>query len=131
MINIFKSHYKKFSKFAVVGAFNTIIDLSVFYILYEHFNIYFVIAHICAFLVAVINSFIFNSLWTFKSLKRGQITKQFLSFVLVAMIGLGISSLVIYIAAFYMHVYLAKIFAIIAVMIWGYAGSWLFVFKEK
>ncbi len=131
MLNIFKSHYKNFSKFAVVGASNTVIDLIVFYILYEQFEVYFVIAHICAFLIAVTNSFIFNALWTFKSLKRGQMLKQILPFILVAMVGLGISSLAIYIASFYMHIYLAKIFAIMVAMLWNYSGSWLFVFKKK
>ncbi len=131
MLDIFKSHYKNFSKFAIVGASNTVIDLIIFYILYEQFEIYFVIAHVCAFIVAVTNSFIFNALWTFKSLKRGQIYKQILSFILVAMVGLGVSSIAIYFASFYVHIYLAKIFAIMVTMLWNYYGSWLFVFKKK
>ncbi len=131
MIDIFKSHYKNFTKFAVVGVANTIIDFGVFYILYELFNVYFVLANIFAFMVAVLNSFIFNALWTFKSLKRDQILRQIFSFVIVALIGLCISSITIYIAALYVHVYLAKIFAIIAAIFWNYTGSWLFVFKKK
>ncbi len=131
MINILKSHYKNFSKFAVVGASNTVIDLTVFYILYQHFEIYFVFAHISAFLVAVINSFVFNALWTFKSLKRGQILRQVISFILVAVVGLCVSSIAIYIASFYVHIYIAKIFAIMAAMSWNYMGSWLFVFKKR
>ena len=130
MLNFFKSHYKNFRKFSAVGLINTVVDFFVFYVLYESLGLYFFIAHVCAFLVAVLNSFILNALWTFKALKRDKILKQVISFIAVALAGLIISSVVIYMAEPYMYVYFAKILAVFSTLLWNYTGSWLFVFKD-
>ena len=130
MIDILKSHYKSFSKFTVVGGINTVIDFSAFYLLFEVFGIGFVIAHIGAFSVAVINSFVFNAIWTFKNLKRGQLFKQVAMFLVIAVFGLGLSTLTIYLCAPYMNIYLAKIAAMAVSLVWNYVGSWLFVFRS-
>ncbi len=130
MIDFFKCHYKRFSKFSTVGVINTIIDFSVFYILYEYFGFYYLFAHIFAFLIAVINSFIINAIWTFKALNFKQVIRQVSLFIIVSVFGLCISSLVIYIAQGYMNIYLAKILAAISALSWNYLGSFLFVFKK-
>ncbi|MGH1404491.1 MAG: GtrA family protein [Alphaproteobacteria bacterium] len=130
MRDIVRSHYKSFSKFSVVGALNTIIDFSIFFVLNDIVGIGFVGAHICAFFVALANSFIINALWTFKNLKRDQLIKQISSFVVIGLIGLILSTLTIYIVGSYTNVYLAKILAMFVSFSWNYVGSWLFVFKD-
>ncbi len=131
MRDIVKSHYKNFSKFTVVGIVNTIIDFSVFYILHDLFDITFIYAHISAFFVALINSFYFNAIWTFKNLKLNQLVKQITLFIAVGFSGLILSTITIYLASQFMWVYFAKILAMGVSLIWNYAGSWTFVFKDK
>jgi putative flippase GtrA len=94
----------QFIKFGVVGVSNTLVDWAVFYLLT---NFIFgsgsgeLVSKAIAFAVAVINSFIWNSAWTFKKefrdsiggkeerIKRGGVV--FVRFVLVSLIGWGIN----------------------------------------
>jgi putative flippase GtrA len=94
----------QFIKFGVVGVANTAVDWVVFYLLV---NFAFgsgggeLFSKAIAFVAAVINSFIWNSVWTFKKefkksvgnhdgrLKRGGVV--FLRFVIVSLIGWGIN----------------------------------------
>ena len=130
MLDVLQSHYKNLSKFTIVGIVNTLIDFSVFYILHDICDVYFVVAHVCAFFIALVNSFIFNALWTFKNLKKDQLFKQILSFVMIGLIGLGLSTCSIYVAGAYIGIYPAKVLAMLVSFAWNYTGSWLFVFKD-
>ncbi|MCL4677530.1 MAG: GtrA family protein [Alphaproteobacteria bacterium] len=138
MLDILKSHYKRFSKFALVGVLNTIIDFSVFAILLYGFGVYYVFAHIFGFLAANTNSFILNSLWTFKGLRRKDWWRQAGVFFAISLCGLGLSTFALYVAVgtfaavlpglWLPHVW-GKAFASGVSMVWNYIGSWLFVFK--
>lgn len=131
MKQIFKNHYKSFSKFSVVGGINTIIDFGIFVILFYYVGFSSVSAHICAFFFALVNSFIFNALWTFKNLKRDQLIKQVSAFFIVGLIGLALSTPVVKYLSFYIHPLLAKVVAMFVSFTWNYIGSWIFVFKGK
>ncbi len=131
MRELVKSHYKSFGKFTIVGALNTVIDFAIFYILYEVFTLWFVFAHVFAFFVALTNSFIFNSLWTFNNTKPDKLLRQVGSFVAVGLVGLLFSTITLYIAELFVHVYIAKVFAMGASFSWNYAGSSIFVFRSK
>ncbi|PIX30184.1 hypothetical protein COZ63_01030 [Candidatus Berkelbacteria bacterium CG_4_8_14_3_um_filter_42_13] len=88
----------QFLKFAVVGVANTLVDWAVFYLL-----IFFVIpdgrflAKALSFIVAAINSFILNSIWTFRqefysgiadrNLKFYRISTYFIRFFIVSLVG--------------------------------------------
>ena len=143
MLDVLKSHYKnhqkQLSKFTIVGLVNTVIDFALFSVFYNFFGVYYTIAHICAFFVAWVNSFIFNALWTFKNLKRDQLVKQVLSFFIVGIIGLVLSTLTIQFVGSGVSLYLenqdvaiygAKILAMFVSFAWNYLGSALFVFKD-
>lgn len=133
-----KSHYKRIGKFAVVGVLNTLVDFAVFSLLFYVYGMYYVWAHVCAFLVANGNSFILNSLWTFKALRRDAFFRQIFVFFLISLGGLGVSTLVLYSlvgifaiflpSLWYPHLF-GKVIASGASMVWNYIGSWLFVFK--
>ena len=129
MRDILKSHYKSIGKFTLVGILNTAIDFSVFFLLHDLMGVYFVIAHVCGFLVALGNSFYFNATWTFNRLDKERWHRQALSFALVGVIGMGLSTLTIYIASFFIWVYLAKVLATVVSFGWNYMASFLFVFK--
>lgn len=131
MIDIFKSHYKNLSKFTVVGAVNTIIDFSVFWVLLDLVGTHHVLAHVGAFFVALANSFYFNAIWTFKNLQKERLWRQVFRFLIIGLIGLALSTLTIYILTPVLgNEYTAKIVAMFVSFSWNYVGSWLFVFKD-
>lgn len=94
----------QFLKFAAVGVANTLVDWLVFYLL-----VYFVmpdgllLAKAISFVIAVANSFILNSIWTFrkefysgledKNLKYYRIINYFIRFILVSIVGFAINYL--------------------------------------
>ncbi len=139
MLNIIKSHYKRFSRFTLVGILNTAIDFTVFSILLYWLGVYYLIAHFLAFLVANANSFIFNALWTFKNLKKDQLARQIVRFFTISLMGLALSTIVLKITSDWFITNLpqvtypyicGKVIATVVSMIWNYCGSWLFVFNE-
>lgn len=130
MLDILKSHYKSLSKFGVVGLANTAIDFLVFYFLYKYVGLDFLFAHVIAVSVALINSYTFNAIWTFKNLKRDALIKQASTFFLVGFVGLILSSITLYIFEPHTHILFAKVLAVLTSVVWNYTGSWLFVFKK-
>ncbi len=130
MLAVLKSHYKSFSRFSFVGVLNTLLDFAAFFVFYNLFGFWFVVAHVSAFAIALANSFIFNALWTFKNLKRDQLIRQVSAFVVIGLIGLACSTVVLFVAQPFMHVYFAKILAMVVSLAWNYVGSWFFVFKD-
>lgn len=94
----------QFVKFGVVGVSNTLVDWTVFYLLTSFIfgsGSGELASKAIAFAVAVINSFILNSAWTFKRefresiggrderIKRGGVI--FLRFIVVSLVGWGIN----------------------------------------
>ena len=135
----YKNHHKQLSKFTIVGLANTVIDFALFFVFYNIFGFYYTLAHVGAFFIAWVNSFIFNAVWTFRNLKRDQLVKQVMSFFVVGIIGLGFSTLTIQFVGYGVSLYLenqsiaiygAKILAMFVSFAWNYLGSALFVFKD-
>ncbi len=100
-----KSVSKKFLRFSLVGISNTAVDWLIFFILinvFPFFGAREVLAKAFSFLFAVVNSFVFNSLWTFRDeVAKGQedgvgffAYSRVGKFFITALVGLGINSLV-------------------------------------
>lgn len=86
---------RRFSKFSVVGLINAVVDLAVLNLLLWAYPTeeawHFVLYNLVALVLANINSYVLNSLWTF----RGQADpglKQGGLFALQALVGVGVSS---------------------------------------
>lgn len=118
-------------RFTLVGVLNTLIDYSVFYCLFSVLGFHFLLSHICGFLVALSNGFYFNATWTFKRLDKECWRQQAVRYFVIGVIGMGLSTLTIYIGNFFMWVYLAKLLATVVSFLWNYSASSLFVFKKK
>ena len=78
----------RFLKFAVVGTLGTMIDFGVLNLLILTFGSSKGLAKTCSFTVAVINSFIWNRLWTFREARDRPIGPLLVQFVLVSVGGL-------------------------------------------
>lgn len=87
--------FVRFLKFAAVGAFGMVVDLSVLTLSREWLRLSLPLSVGLGFTVAVISNFTWNRLWTFPESRQRPIGNQLLQFVVVNVIGLGINELVV------------------------------------
>ena len=88
--------------FGVVGVVNTLIDFAVLNLLLALFGVTggwpLVLCNAAAFLGATLNSYFLNKKWTFAQ-KTGASLRQYLAFLALALGGLAINSVVLYLLA--------------------------------
>lgn len=121
---------KQFTKFCLVGLSNTAIDFLVYLFLTRLFLVYFVLASVCSFLVAVTWSFIFNKYWTFRNEEK-KIKKQYLQFLFINISGLILNTFILYTLVTYLNFYdiLAKIIAVTVVGFWNFSANRYWTFR--
>ena len=130
----------QFGKFATVGFLNTAIDFGILNLLIFLTNvtqgIQIVPLNAISFSVAVINSYFWNKKWVFDASKKG----NFVTFVLVTIIGLLINSGIVYVITTFippvivssptLWANIAKALATAISLFWNFAGYKLIVFKK-
>jgi putative flippase GtrA len=121
---------KKFIKFGLVGSSGVVIDFGVTWILRELFNVQQYVANSCGFMCAVISNYLLNRRWTFRS-EDPAITRQFIKFLGVALVGLMLNNFIIYLLHDHAGIafYTSKIVATGVVMLWNFAANNWFTFK--
>ncbi len=122
---------RQFMKFGIVGVMNTIIDYLIFSGLVYLFHVYFLIANVISFSVAVMNSYIFNRRWTFRS-DNPAWRKEATKFLAVNLIGLGLSEVLLslFVHGFDLSKLLAKALAVVVVLCWNFVGTKLWAFRR-
>lgn len=81
---------KRFIKFALVGLSGTLVDFGIFNLCISIFHFNSIIASVCSFSMGLTNNFIWNRLWTYPESKEKSFGSQFIKFIIVSVIGLGI-----------------------------------------
>ena len=118
------------SRFATVGAINTLLDLALFSIFFYVLGWHLLAANAASFTVSAINSYFLNKIWTFGDQSRGrQAARRGVVFLAVATGGLAIGSLIIWLAAMVVPPILAKLTAIGGTFAWNFTVSRRWVFK--
>lgn len=121
---------RQFIKFALVGASSTIIDWGIFYLLNLIFGVYYLTAKVLSFAVAVVNSFIWNRRWTFRSTDSNR-SKEFTKFLVIALVGLSLNALIMYLAISIFHT--RKIVGLVlstgVVTFWNFLANKFYTFK--
>ena len=122
----------QFAKFMAVGVLNFLVDFFVFMLLNKVVGLYSVYANIISYSCGVVNSYFFNRMWTFKT-KLKYFSKDFMKFIFVNLISLGVSTLAVYILVerFMMAAWLGKILSTFFSFTVNFAGNKLLVFKDK
>jgi len=121
---------KQFIKFAAVGILNTAIDIGLLnLLLYFHWQV--IIANTIAFLIAAINSFVWNKFWTFGD-KEGDWKTQLPFYLIIVTVGVGISDAFIYLLSvmFGWNVNVVKILSIGVVVLWNFLAPKFLIFKK-
>jgi len=122
----------KLIKFIVVGFSGMLIDFGVTWLLKEKAKINQYIANSAGFMLAASSNYIWNRIWTFSS-QSEQITREYFSFIIISVIGLGINNFVIYLLTtkIKMNFYLAKLIAIVVVTVWNFSMNFLITFAKQ
>ena len=121
----------QFIKFALVGTSGLFIDFGLTSLFKEKFlfNKYF--ANSIGFSFAVISNYFLNKYWTFQDLNQ-EIFSQAFKFVLIALLGLLINNMVIFLLNHYKkwNFYIAKIVAIGIVVLWNFTANYFYTFSR-
>ena len=120
---------RQFIKFCLVGLTNLVFDFSVYFFLTRFLHLYFVLANVFSFTVAVTWSFWLNKHWTFKNhLKDYQ--RQYLRFFITNILGMiwQTSLLYLLVTVAGWHDLVAKALAVVLVAFWNFGLSrwWAF-----
>ncbi len=120
----------KFLKFGVVGCSGMIIDFGTTYLCKELLKINKFISNGIGFILAATSNYFLNRTWTFES-QSEDIGTQYVQFMIVSAIGLGINSLVLYLLneKLKWNFYFSKLIAIGITTIWNFFANLLFTFK--
>lgn len=127
---------KQFVTFAMIGGLNTLIDMAVFTLLivvHTHYSI----AQVAAYAAGMLNSYIMNSVFTFRggtkeSGKHGG-AKRMLRFIIWNLCMLGVSLLLLILAAEWLglHELIGKAIVTLLVVALNFYGSKRWVFAER
>lgn len=130
---ISKETFFQLVKFGLVGVLNTLVDVGVFALCNSVLGLHYTISKIISFSAGVLNSYAWNSRWTFKEQRR-KTKKQFLQFVCVNILSLGVSLGGMAICIDVLHIpneTLCNIIVVPLSMLVNFLGNRLFVFKEN
>jgi|LauGreDrversion4_1035100.scaffolds.fasta_scaffold06049_2 putative flippase GtrA len=117
-------------KFALVGITGMGLDFGTTWLLKEKVKINKFVANACGFSIAVVNNFILNKYWTFDN-QNPIATEQFVKFLVISIVGLGINSLLLFILLKKIkgNFYLVKLAVIGLVFFWNFSANYLYTFK--
>jgi len=110
----------RFLKYGLVGCTGLIVDMGLFYVLHEMFEVNYIVTNIISSTFGVINNFMLNSLITFKV--KDKLLIRFASFYLIALVGMALSSglLILMIDGLKMDSMLAKMISVLIVALFQY-----------
>jgi putative flippase GtrA len=126
-----KSIFWKFIKFGLVGLSGVLVDFGITYLAKEKLRLSKYLSNSLGFAFAVTSNFILNRIWTFESHDHF-VWVQYSKFILVALIGLALSNVMIYVLTERkkLNFYLAKVIAIGVVMFWNFVANYQFTFRS-
>ncbi|MEG4507093.1 glycosyltransferase [Microcoleus sp. F6_B4] len=118
---------RRFLRFGVVGFSGVFVDMGVFYLLRTVLGLGLTRSAIFSAEVAIINNFLWNDLWTFGDISKGQPgsrqrLKRLLKFNVICLMGLMMNVLLVNVMfnVFNVNEYLAKLVAIATVTLWNF-----------
>ena len=120
----------RFIRFGIVGFSGMIVDFGVTWLCKEKLRWNKYLSNSLGFILAATNNYIWNRLWTFQS-ESEAVAREYISFVVIAVIGLGLNNLIIYLLHERLHLnfYLSKLIAIGCVTLWNFSMNYVFTFR--
>jgi putative flippase GtrA len=124
-----KAFILKFIKFSLVGFSGVFVDFGMTYFFKEVVKIQKYVANAIGFCMAATTNYILNRIWTFQS-HNPHVAWEFSRFFIIALIGLGINSAIIWLmnGRFKVNFYLSKLVATLIVTLWNFLINAYFTF---
>ena len=121
----------KFLKFGVVGILGMAVDFLITWLCKEKLQFDKYISNSIGFIIAASSNYFFNRVWTFQS-TNSQVIKEYSSFIVISIVGLGINNLIIYLLheKMKLNFYIAKIIATGIVVLWNFFANYFFTFNK-
>lgn len=124
------ANWIQLAKFCTVGASGYVVNLAVYATLL-HFGVYYLLAAVGSFLVAVSNNYAWNRLWTFRN-QRGHLVFQGVRFLVVSSIALAANLLFLTaLVAVGVPKLPAQAIAIALVTPWNFVANKLWSFRRR
>lgn len=126
------SQFKPILKYCIVGVVGTGVDVFSLYIFIEYERLPLIAATTIAFLLAVINNFILNKIWTFQS-ESNNIRKLFIKFLIVSCVGLLLTNVSMYLQVEILEIWYiyAKFITSGIVLVWNFLANKYWTFSLK
>ncbi len=124
--------YRTFVKYCIVGTSVTAVDFLVFSLAFYGLRLGSIPSKLVAFCCAVVVSYIFNRIWTFRS-QEGRIPQQFSRFSAVSIVGATFSGGLIYllIDVLAIHPLLANAITSCVVLTWNFLANKYWTFRAS
>lgn len=124
--------FRQFVKFCIVGASGTAVDWIVYFILNRWFLVFYLLAKALSFILAAINNYIWNRIWTFGSHEK-HIAIEFGKFFIVSLVGLGLNILIMYLAVdkLKFNDFWGLVLATASVMMWNFLANKFWTFRKR
>ena len=124
-------NWLQLAKFCAVGATGYVVNLSVYSLLVRGFDVHYMPAAVCSFIVAVANNYLWNRLWTFRG-DRGHFYYQGLRFLVVSWCALAANLLVLrLLVGVGLDEITAQAIAIVLVTPVNFVGNKLWSFRRR
>jgi len=92
-------------KYLISGGSSAFVQLALLYILTDIFKIWYLFSAVIAFIVAFFMSFLLHKFWTFLDNDMDVMHKQLFSYFVLAMINLGLNTLLMYFFVDVVHIW--------------------------
>jgi putative flippase GtrA len=126
-----RGNWEQLVKFCVVGGTGYVVNLVVYTLLVAGFDVHYLPAAFCSFLVAVTNNYTWNRIWTFRA-QRGHVAWQGMRFLVVSTLALGANLLVLHVlVTLGLGEVLAQAIAIVLVTPINFVGNKLWSFGHR
>lgn len=114
-----------------------VVHFGVLYLCKEIIGLNPFVANTIGFVTAATTNYILNRIWTFKS-KEKQVGVEYLKFILVSIIGLGVNNGTLWLTGRMLpdwnadwRFYILWVFAVGVTTLWNFFGNMLFTFRQK
>ena len=120
----------RFIRFGIVGCSGMIVDFGMTWLCKEKLRWNKYLSNSIGFVLAATNNYVWNRLWTFES-ESEAVVREYFSFVVIAIIGLGLNNLIVYLLheRLRLNFYLSKLIAVGCVTIWNFSMNYVFTFR--
>ncbi|MCK4302984.1 MAG: GtrA family protein [Candidatus Eisenbacteria sp.] len=125
----------QFVRFLIVGGVGTVVNMVVFTLCTDAIGVHYIVASVVAFICAVSSNYFWNRRWTFNWSGRPGVAAQYLQFVAVSLLALGVNVLVLHLVVerASLSPKVGQLTGIAAGTIFNFAGNkfWVFARRER